>query len=281
MMEAIYLDIDGTLRDERFGIPQSAKWALAQCRKEKIKNIICTGRNLASIQKDVKELPIDGIISGGGCYIHYHGEVLWERYFLPEVIEFTIEQAVQHQIALSMEAKWKIYMDSYAVTFYQKDLERKVSGLSEPAKRMFFSDNKIQYRDNFKEFYEDKPKVHKICMMGERRKIENVKALIETEIEIVQEKEWQDLWYLEVLPKKCNKGYAMRKLNQMAGISAEHTICFGDSENDIPMMQESKIAVAMGCCSPILEKYATSICETITEDGIYKELIRRHVIKQI
>lgn len=59
MTEIIYLDIDGTLRDEREGIPESVVWALNECRKNKIQIVICTGRNQTSIQDDVMKLPWD------------------------------------------------------------------------------------------------------------------------------------------------------------------------------------------------------------------------------
>ena len=56
---------------------------------------------------------------------------------------------------------------------------------------------------------------------------------------------------------------------------------FGDSENDIAMMEATGIAIAVGYNSPIIEKYASSICEPVMKDGIYKELLRRNIIKKI
>lgn len=53
---------------------------------------------------------------------------------------------------------------------------------------------------------------------------------------------------------------------------------FGDSENDIAMMEATGIAVAVGCGSLAIKKYASSICEPVMEDGIYKELLRRNMI---
>ena len=49
MTKIIYLDIDGTLRDERLGIPESAETALRICREQGILIVICTGRNQISI----------------------------------------------------------------------------------------------------------------------------------------------------------------------------------------------------------------------------------------
>ena len=53
MVKAIFLDIDGTLRDECSGVPQSAYTAVRMCRERGIRILICTGRNLASIQEEI------------------------------------------------------------------------------------------------------------------------------------------------------------------------------------------------------------------------------------
>ncbi len=53
---------------------------------------------------------------------------------------------------------------------------------------------------------------------------------------------------------------------------------FGDSENDIAMMEATGVAVAVGYGSLAIGKYASSICEPVMEDGIYKELLRRNII---
>ncbi len=51
------------------------------------------------------------------------------------------------------------------------------------------------------------------------------------------------------------------------------------SENDIAMMKETGTAVAVGSCSILVQKCASSICEPVMEDGLYKELVRRKVIR--
>ena len=60
--------------------------------------------------------------------------------------------------------------------------------------------------------------------------------------------------------------------------TGEITICFGDGQNDITMFQGSDIAVAMKNSHQQLKEMATSICEDIFDDGIYKELKRRNII---
>lgn len=279
MTEAIYLDIDGTLRDERWGIPHSAVWALNQCRMKRIKIIICTGRNLGSIQNDVWELSWDGMISGGGCLVQYQGETLWEKQFSPRFIGQVLKHASLRNLPLVLETQQTVFMNGRAAKFYREDVDRKAAGLSEPQKHRMIAQNKIPYEDNLGLFSNETPCVHKICIMGTDAETSAFKALAETEMELIQEKLWNGRWYLELLPKGCDKGSAVRRMNRKLGISKKNTLSFGDSENDIPMMMETEIAVVVGGCNPAVGNYASSVCEPVTEDGVYKELIRRSIIQ--
>lgn len=279
MTEAIYFDIDGTLRDERFGIPRSTVLALTQCRKEKIKSIVCTGRNPASIQNDVRCLPLDGIISGGGSYIQYHGELLWKKHFRKETVNCAAKQAEESSLALALETEQSIYMNQRAVSFYRADIEKKVGMLERKQRERFLTENKIRYENNMEVFHGENAEVHKMCIIGDRTDLERLKTILEGEAQTAQEKYWNGSWYLEIVPQGCDKGNAVRELNRRLGISARNTISFGDSENDIAMMRETRIAVAVGDCALEVRRHATSVCEPVMEDGIYKELIRRNVIR--
>ncbi|WKK93485.1 HAD hydrolase family protein [Clostridioides difficile] len=87
MYKLLILDIDGTLRDEVYGIPESAKHAIRLCQKNHCSVVICTGRSMGTIQDDVLSLGVDGYIAGGGNYIQYHGELLYNQSFNQRLIK--------------------------------------------------------------------------------------------------------------------------------------------------------------------------------------------------
>lgn len=62
MYKLLILDIDGTLRDEVYGIPESAKHAIRLCQKNHCSVVICTGRSIGTIQDDVLSLGVDDIL---------------------------------------------------------------------------------------------------------------------------------------------------------------------------------------------------------------------------
>ena len=281
MIRIIYLDIDGTLRDEEKGVPKSAVQALLKCRESGIQIVVCTGRNPGSIQDDVWALNPDGVISGGGCYISFQGKRLRERYFSEGLLKDTVSMAQELSLSLAMETEQHIYMDDEASRFYQEDFQHKICGCSKNRSGEVFTQNKISYEANLNQLWESAEKIHKACIFGKRHDIDQVEKKLAQAAEPVQKKEWNGRWYLELLPKGCQKGEAVTWLNSWLGISRSDSMSFGDGENDIAMLKATGAAVAMGDSSPLVRRYASYVCEPAAEDGIYKELIRQGIIGTI
>ena len=52
-------------------------------------------------------------------------------------------------------------------------------------------------------------------------------------------------YFYEVLPKGSSKGSLLLKLAEILGIDKNKTIAIGDNENDIPMLKEAKLGIAV------------------------------------
>lgn len=277
MVKIIYLDIDGTLRDEINEITKNVKDAIRKCREKGIYIIVCTGRNPGSIQEDVRNLEMDGIISGGGCFIQLGSRMLKSEHFSVKVIEKILKLIHEQNLGASLESKEEIYMNHNAAEFYRKDFEKKFFGYphAEQAKKK----NKIQYEDNFIRLQEKSRKIHKICLIGREESVSEAERRFGEISQIVQKRRWNEEWYLELLPKDCGKGKAVCEINKRLGIRKENSMSFGDGDNDIEMFLETGVNVAVKGASQQLLKYADSICETPSEDGIPKELEKRGIIE--
>lgn len=274
--EIIYLDIDGTLRDEWYGIPDSAKEAVQKCMDEGIFIVICTGRNPGSIQDDVKRLRTDGVISGGGCFIEFGGEMLKREYFPMRILGEFLEVIRKRKLGASLEAEEEIYMNEAAAKFYREDFRRKIpEGVD---RKRFQEENKISYEDNFSDLWKACGKIHKICLLGKEEEIDRVREQFEEETETAQQKEWNGQWYIELLPKHCGKGTAVEFLNRYLRIDREKSMSFGDGDNDVDMLKASGTGIAVRGGSRKLTECADAVCESPMDDGIYRELKRRGIL---
>ena len=65
-----------------------------------------------------------------------------------------------------------------------------------------------------------------------------------------------------------SKANALRALTEMLGIKKEEMMACGDSPNDIAMLQEAGISVAVGNAKDPVKERASFISATNNEDGV-------------
>lgn len=279
-VKMIYFDIDGTLREENSGVTEKTKYAIRECRRQGILTCICTGRNIGSIQKDVQELQMDGTISGGGASILYQGQELEKKVFSGKWLEEVRLLTEKLKTGLVLETQKNIYMDQRAAEIYQQLFKEKTKDCTEEERERIKRKNKYLYKDNMTEYDLNPEKAHKICIVGSRDLINEIRHQIESGCEIVQSVPFGRNWLLECLPAGCNKGNAVRYLNRKLGIKKSASMSFGDGENDAELLLATGTGIAMENGSAELKKIADGVCGTVQEDGIYKELVNREIIKE-
>jgi len=74
----------------------------------------------------------------------------------------------------------------------------------------------------------------------------------------------------EILSKKFDKGTGIKKIAEYLNIDMKDTIGFGDSINDVEMMQVVGTSVCMENGSDALKKMSDIVCPAVDDDGLYK-----------
>lgn len=74
--------------------------------------------------------------------------------------------------------------------------------------------------------------------------------------------------WLEIMPKGVSKASALKKIAEKVGVSLNEVMAFGDAENDIAMIEEAGIGVAMGNAMDTLKEKADLVTATNNENGI-------------
>jgi Cof subfamily protein (haloacid dehalogenase superfamily) len=79
---------------------------------------------------------------------------------------------------------------------------------------------------------------------------------------------------IEITPKGVNKAKGVKALCETLGIDKEQVIAFGDSQNDMKMLEFVGLGVAMGNACEEAKKVADEITDSNDEDGIYNKLFQ-------
>jgi Cof subfamily protein (haloacid dehalogenase superfamily) len=83
----------------------------------------------------------------------------------------------------------------------------------------------------------------------------------------------------DVLSKGMSKKNGIETILDILNVPREHTICFGDGENDLEMLDYCYVSVAMGNACDNAKQKADIITDDIKEDGVYNALVKLGLIE--
>ena len=82
-------------------------------------------------------------------------------------------------------------------------------------------------------------------------------------------------------PKGINKAYGLQYFCNYFHLSLDEVVCFGDGRNDITMIENAGIGIAVGNAHQKLKKHADYVCDTIENGGIYDICVKLGFIEPI
>ena len=264
----LFIDIDGTFFEPHHGgVIESGVKAVDLAKKNGAEIYLCTGRSLAEAKIFLNYDSIDGFVFGAGALVYHKGKRIYEKALSNEVVDKVINLANRFNCGYCVEAYAGAYCDDFA---YQVLTEYVAAGLDEERAAIALSDNCFYRLDQYHHldpvckfnFYFDDYSV--------REKIEaELPDNLETTIAYHNEK--TGVYGLEITDKNINKASGIEKILALKdGYTFEDVYAFGDSNNDISMVEVAKVGVAMGNASDGLKARADYITDRIENDGLYK-----------
>ena len=179
-----------------------------------------------------------------------------------------------------VETELNVYMNESAAKIYQNLFLEKTKGFDEIERKRIKTENKFLYKNNIKDFDFEKEDVYKICLIDHKEKLQQFQKEVKQVCSVVQLIPFADKWMMECIPFGCDKGKAIGFLNKYFGIKTKESMAFGDGENDIKMLEAVGTGIAMKNSSQKLLETADVICDSVKQEGIYKELLQRKLIKE-
>lgn len=257
----IFIDIDGTLVTHINGcayIPESAKNAIRQTRKNGHLVYLCTGRSKAEIDQTIMDIGFDGLIGAAGGYIETDGKVLFHRCFEKKDLKQLEFYFNQYHIGYYLESNDGLYCDKIFYHFL-KDVIHHGSIPEE--------DSFCQLLRPIQECtYEG---VNKLSFYTPQLPYTELLAQFSKQYDLVQSS-WLDglEGTGEISLKGINKAFAIQLLIQYLAKDLEDTIGIGDSMNDLEMFQCVGTAIAMGNSLHGVQREADFVTKDVLADGL-------------
>lgn len=273
-MKLIFLDIDGTLVPAGSNTPpKTALDAIRRTQQAGNKVFLCTGRNYAML-KPLLKYGFDGMVASAGGYVTYGNDVIYDHPMNREETETALKVLHDNGVFCTIEAKDATYGDENLSDFLanadgdNSEIERWRKALSENLSILPMKE------------YDGRP-VYKIVIMC--RKAEQLlpaRALLEKDYDfVIQEvKDHGNCQNGELINRAFDKGRGCRMLAEKLNVDISDTYGFGDSMNDLTMIEAVGTSVCMNNGAEALKKIADVVVPSVEEDGLLKGFLKLGLI---
>ncbi len=114
-------------------------------------------------------------------------------------------------------------------------------------------------------------RINKVTLTAPRKELEAIKQQLQV-IDTINVS-FSSHEYLEIQCRNSSKAHGLRELVKSYGVAMDEVIAFGDGENDIPMLRDCGLGVAMGNSLDHIKAEANCVTATNHEDGVALFLI--------
>lgn len=256
MIKAAFFDIDGTLFSHTIhAIPESTRMAVRLLREKGVKVFIATGRSLRETKRvPLGDMKFDGYVTlNGQICLDAEEKVLFEIPIAGEDRKYLIDAFVNKKIPLTIVEKDRIYINYIddSVIRAQKSVDIPLLPIDEYRGAPIYQFIGYMNREETEKF---------------APKIPNCKIT---------------RWYeegVDIISKEGGKANGIQKVLEYYGLTREESIAFGDSDNDMDMLEFAGIGVAMGNAVECVKEVADYVTARVDDDGILKALQHFEII---
>ena len=254
MKKIAFFDIDGTLTSEVDGlVPMSAAYAIRRARENGHLMFINTGRCFREVGENIRSIGFDGYVCGCGTNILCGGK---DALYIPQTHETTMKilrKAREAGVDILFESRRAICFDLSRPLKHPDALRHCVKLRERGCEMSEVLESPNFFCDKFVVWYEDPWQLEKLR--------ETSDALFECVDRGGN--------FREFVPLGCSKATGIRFVLQYYGMDLASAYAFGDSTNDLSMLNYVPGSVAMGNASPAsLFDHVSYVTQNASRDGI-------------
>lgn len=252
-IKLVALDLDGTLVREDLSISQRVKDTLSHLINETdIKVVIATGRMYRSAVSFAQEIGVtEPIVTYQGAMVRdlIGSEPIYHQAIPLDIAKTLLEylhEGDYHTNIYMNDSLWT-HQDNPHLEYYRQasrvEPELTTDLLSvlvaPPTKVMVIDDSRVE---SLMKTLQDKFAGHLVCCRSRHN-------------------------FCEMIHQDVSKWNAIKHLTKQYGIQADEVIAIGDQNNDLSMIQEAGIGVAMGQAPDDVKIHANWVTKSVDEDG--------------
>jgi hypothetical protein len=240
-IKLIALDMDGTLLNENKEISEANRSAIKAAEEKGLHVVISTGRSMATLRDLAKSLSLKSYL------VTVNGSEIWDEH--GELVHRSI---VENDAITWMYDLSKTHNTGYWAT---------------STERVFFNEmpedlTAYQWLKFGFEIEDDKARETILKELQDRGEFEITNS---------------SLTNLEVNTMGVNKARGIEKVCGLLGITMENVMACGDSMNDMAMIKEAGLGIAMGNAQDTVKEAADWVTLSNDEDGV-AEAIQKYVL---
>lgn len=256
-------DLDGTLLTTDKRVTEYTKEILKRAISEDIIVLPVTGRPLSGIPKEISGFGgMRYMITSNGARVIEDGKTIHENLLPVEKARKILD------IFEDYDTLQDIYYDGQGY-MPREFLGRIGDYVSSPAMEQYMKSTRAPIDDIHAKLDEENRSLDKIqalfCKKGEQKEAwKRIEALKDVEVTGALDKN------IEVNAGGVHKGAALLWLAERLGISGKEVMAFGDGLNDVRMLLEAGVGVAMANSIPAVLEAADMVTSSNDEDGVAK-----------
>lgn len=280
MYKFVAIDIDGTLLDSRGNLSERTREIVRRVINNGIKVVLTSGRVTSSVKQIAEEVNSDRYMicdNGASIYDRKEDKVIFEAHIEKSTVLDILDVCIENNIYYMIFTPKRIIVKDLkhmALAFYKRrhNCTDEMTGISE----IIYGGR--EYIENLDEPFtriivcdQDRPVYNSI--VNKLKMYEGVdlmaaphvsnKKIVENGKEI-----FLSYSYAELLPKNTNKWIAIKMLIEKLNIKENEVIAIGDNFNDIEMIKNAGLGIAMNNGSPVAKEVAMVVAPSNDMDGV-------------
>ncbi|MGM7683141.1 Cof-type HAD-IIB family hydrolase [Cytobacillus sp. Hm23] len=265
----IVLDLDDTLLRDDQTISPRTKNALMMAQEIGVKVVLASGRPTFGMLPIASELQLEKFRS---YILSYNGAKIIDCHTKEELYSNVLSPETAHRL-YDLSAREEVAILTYVGNSIVTETPNKFSAIESQLTGL-----PVQQVSSFKEAVSDS--VVKTLMLAEPERLIQVENKLQAELAgelcVLRSKPF----FLEFTSLGVTKGASLDFLIKQLGIKQEEVISFGDSYNDLTMIDFAGLGVAMGNAPEDIKAKADLVTDTNMNDGV-AQVVEEYVINKV